>query len=234
METWAYLNKHYRILGDDNCSTHINVSLMPNYNLADLKLIASAIIHFEEAFEALMPDHRRGNEFATSNWLGSPYLSRQGKNRRQSIEAIQAAHNEVDLFRLIQGYNTNDFCWNFLPVFGSNRSIEFRQPPGSLKSIEVLGWAELVMHFVQASVRFGSSLQLFPANVGGLRSFIEQIHHENMNNADWLLRLWAGKPNDMAFPPKEIHPEILSKRDTTQRLTGAAMAALRLSRSLYS
>ncbi|KAF7508046.1 hypothetical protein GJ744_009628 [Endocarpon pusillum] len=230
IKTWGYLDKHYKILGDDRCSTHIHVSMIPKYNLADLKHIASTIIHFEEAFEALMPDHRRGNGFAASNWLCSPYLRRQGKNRLQSIEAIRKANDEVEVFRLIQGLDNNNFCWNFLTVFGDKGTIEFRQPPASIRVADVLGWAELVMNFIQASLLFGSSAHIFPANVGGLRSFIEQVNVDGVNKPDWLRHIWEGKRKDMAFRPKQIHPERLSKWDSTQQLTEKIVAELRSSR----
>jgi hypothetical protein len=230
IQTWGYLDKHYRILGDDRCSTHIHVSMIPNYNLANLKQIASTIIHFEEAFEALMPDHRRGNGFAASNWLCSPYLRRQGKNRLQSIEAIRKANDEVEVFRLIQGLDSHDFCWNFLNVFGDKGTIEFRQPPASLKVADVLGWAELVMNFIQASLHFGSSAHRFPANIGGLRSFLEQVNVDGVNKPDWLRHIWAGKPDDMALQPKQIPPETWSKRESTQQLTEKIVVELRRSR----
>ena len=229
-ETWRYLRDYYIITGDENCSTHIHISLIPNYNLTDLKQIASAIIHFEEAFEALMPDHRRGNSFATSNWLGSPHLERQGRNRTQSIEAIAGAHDELELFRLIQGLDSNDFCWNFLSIFGEKGTIEFRQPPASLTLDETLTWAELAMNFIQASVQHRSSPLDFCSDLGGLRLFLEQVNIPGVNEPVRLQNLWADKPPNMALKPKRIHPEITHFRDRQSQLTERKVAEMRRAR----
>lgn len=57
--TWDYLQQNYSIESNDLCGTHIHVSLIPVFELSDLQRIACAVIHFETAFEALMPPERR-------------------------------------------------------------------------------------------------------------------------------------------------------------------------------
>ena len=94
--TWQNLTRNYEISGNDACSTHIHVSLQPDYCLTDLKQIASSVIYFELAIEALVPEYRRGdedggNEYAKSNWLNSSELAKRGKTRSESIDEILGA-----------------------------------------------------------------------------------------------------------------------------------------------
>ncbi len=218
-ETWRYLTRHYDCTANEECSTHIHVSFAPKFTLAELKQLASAVIQFEPAFEALMPEHRRGNAWAVSNFLGSPYLKRQNKTRSESIEAIEGATDEVAVFRLIQGYENSNFSWNFRSLFGKKGTIEFRQPPASLSVDDALGWAELALNFVQAAIQGRSSIRRFLSNVGGLRSFLEQVNVLGVNEPARLLGLFGNKPANAASEPIDIDPAIIRDMDDKDKLT---------------
>lgn len=205
-EAWTYLKRSYQVTADKNCSTHIHISLVPNYSLAELKQIASCVVYFEPAFEALVPEHRRGNQFARSNWLNSPCLARQGRSRLQSIIEIESAADEVEVFALVQGYETSCFSWNFWSFFTFKGTIEFRQPPASLTLAETLGWAELAFSFIQSSVQYGSSKYYFPADIGGLRNFLALAYELGVNEPHWLQSIWGDKPGDVAVAPKPVPP----------------------------
>jgi Putative amidoligase enzyme len=226
-ECWDFLERYYRVTGDERCGTHIHISLVPNFDLTELKRIACAIIQFEPAFEALMPSHRRGNAYATSNWLSSPYLKRRGRSRAQSIDDIEKAFDVVEVFRLIQGYHSSNFCWNFRSLFESKQTMEFRQPPASSSLAEVLSWAELTMNFIQASIRHGSSVRNFAANVGGLRSFLEQINVDGVNEPGLMQRIWGNKPNGAAAEPVDISGEIMEGMDEVDKVTEETAEVLR-------
>jgi Putative amidoligase enzyme len=213
--TWNFFEKEYNIkdyLGKSDNGTHIHISLQPAFDLQDLKRLASSIIHFEPAFEALMPEHRRGNAHAISNFLGSPHLQRQGRSRSESIVDIERTTDIPSLFRLIQGYKSNSFSWNFHSLFEPKHTIEFRQPPAATTLAESLSWAELTLNFVQASLQEGQSSRLrnFHPTVRGLRSFLEQenVRVPEVNEPAWLDRIWATTRMGASVEPKAVNGEV--------------------------
>ncbi|KAF7505495.1 hypothetical protein GJ744_000742 [Endocarpon pusillum] len=111
--TWNFLEQHYSITTRDSCATHLHVSLVPHYDLKDLKRVAVSIIHFEPAFEALMPEARRGNPFCQSNWLDSPCLAPAGLSRSESIAEIERKLDAYDVITSIQNGGDKCFAWNF-------------------------------------------------------------------------------------------------------------------------
>jgi hypothetical protein len=175
-----------------------------------------------------MPGHRRGNAYAASNWLSSPYLKRRGRSRAQSIDDIEKAFDVVEVFRLIQGYHSSNFCWNFRSLFENKETIEFRQPPASSSLSEVLSWAELTMNFIQASILYGSSARNFASNVGGLRLFLEQVNVDGVNEPGQLRRIWGNQPDGAAAEPVDISGEIMKGMDEVDKLTRETAERLRL------
>ncbi|EGX88971.1 hypothetical protein CCM_09018 [Cordyceps militaris CM01] len=69
---WSFLSENYQITANKSCGTHVHVSRAKGYSIEDLKRICASIIHFEPAFEALLPVDRLSNEYARSNWLDNP------------------------------------------------------------------------------------------------------------------------------------------------------------------
>ena len=209
--TWKYLKNQYHVTANDRCSTHIHISLDPFYTAPEIKRIAQACIHFEPAFEALVPKTRRQNSYVKSNWLDSPSLARENKSRSQLIAEIEGQVNAENVTRLMQRGKDRDFSWNFWALF-RKRTIELRKPPGSTTPEEVLGWAELAMSFIQASVKYENTVQLqkVPATVGGLRWFLSRFSVPGVNEHHRMNRIWAGKdPGAMLEPvpqPTEFWP----------------------------
>ncbi len=200
--TWKFLEQHYSITTNDSCATHIHVSLDPNYDLKDLKRLAVAIIHFEPAFEALMPVGRKGNPYCKSNWLENPRLGRAGLSRSESIADIERL---LDVYHVIETIQTSDdkfFAWNF-DSLNEHNTIEFRKPPASSSADEALSWAELALNFIQASLRYGTSRRLkrIPSTIKGLRWFLRQVCVPSMNAPSRLDRIWAGKDENAASEP---------------------------------
>lgn len=200
--TWTYLTNHYEITANDNCSTHIHISLDPVLSSLEVKRIAQAVIHFEPAFEALVPPARRQNDFVKSNWLDSPTLSQEDKSRSELISAIEAEGDTTHLIKLMQSKDNRNFGWNFWPLFGKG-SIEFRKPPASTTLEEVLSWAELTLSFVQTAIRCETAQQLqeVPPTIGGLRWFVLQSAIPGMNEPARMHRLWEGKDPGAALEP---------------------------------
>jgi Putative amidoligase enzyme len=207
--TWRYLSRNYDVAGSHRAGTHIHVGLVPDYTLLDLKRVAQAVIHFEPALEALVPLARRENWHAKSNWLDAPWLARKNKSRAESIAIIEKIQSSSALVYLLHpatssGRYDRCFSWNFCSYHGK-RSIEFRKPPASLTSKEVLSWAELAMSFVQAATWCESpqAMEEIPATVGGLRWFLRKYANvPGMNQPARLERLWRGLDPEMLLAPK--------------------------------
>ncbi|KAL9055947.1 MAG: hypothetical protein Q9162_003243 [Coniocarpon cinnabarinum] len=64
---WHFMQLRYLVSGNDECSTHVHVSMQQSYEFDGLKRVAKAILHFEPAFEALLSDSRRGHAWCRSN-----------------------------------------------------------------------------------------------------------------------------------------------------------------------
>lgn len=203
---WQYLQENYHIDSNLRCSTHIHVSPEPpyQYRIEDVHRIARSIIHFESAFEALMPDHRRGNAFAKSNWLDGEHLGQENLDRSDSINALDNAPSIYAMVELMQIPDQKYYCWNFQNLLhGDKATIEFRQPPASTTPEEALAWAELTVTFIQASITYGTleRLNKIPANVGGLRYFLKQVHDLRVHESDRLERIFGGRsPQDSKEP----------------------------------
>lgn len=168
-----------------------------------------------------MPEERRGNEWARSIWLESPNLAIQGKSRYDSIQEIEKAPSEDALISLLHVPEVLTYTWNFWSLTTSKRTIEFRQPPASSNVQEALSWAELALNFIQVSLIYGShaSMATFPANIKGLRWYLNQVPEAEINEPNRLQRLWAGKSPHDALEPI---PEPLTLPDLESRLTAMA------------
>ena len=147
--TWAFVEKYYIIRRTTQCSTHVHISALrgsegrSGFGLQDLKKIAQCVIHFEPALEALAPEERRGNVYASS------------------LIMLMSPTPQMRFF-----------AWNFraLDKFGT---VEFRKGDASLNGHEAIAWAELVLLFVQSAVQTDrESLRAMPANIRGLKSFL--------------------------------------------------------------
>lgn len=216
-KTWGYLQRHYDITKTSHCATHIHVSFeSPSvYTADDIRRIARAVIHFEPALEALVPQSRRGNRFAKSNWLQGQCLGYEELSRTESIAAIDEiplVNDQEDIRRvveLMQDVDDRDYCWNFVNLRRSRETIEFRKPPGSASAAEALSWAEFAMSFVQASVKHGTRdrLEKIPSNVGGLKWFLKQAHVPGVNEPSRLERIWKDKPDNAAVEPQPVLEE---------------------------
>lgn len=200
--TWHYLQDQYHITTNKRCSTHFHVSLDPFFTILEIKRIAQACIHFEPAFEAIVPPVRRFNPYAKSNWLDSPTLVRENKTRSQLIAAIEGEVQADTMARLMQSGDDREYAWNFWSLF-RKRTIEFRKPPACTTPEEVLAWAELVLSFIQACIKYKDTAQLqsVPPTIGGLRWFMSQFTEAGVNEPKRMQRLWWGKsPNLMVEP----------------------------------
>ncbi|KAF7509723.1 hypothetical protein GJ744_007594 [Endocarpon pusillum] len=207
---WTYLHKYYLIQRSASCGTHVHISLKPVYSLQEIKRIAQAAIHFEPAFEVLVPPERRWNCYAKSNWIDSLVL--RAKSRPDSIQLVEETSSMSRLMLLLQPFYERNYCWNFASLV-TKGTIEFRKPPVSTSADEALCWAELAILFIQTSIQCESveKLQKVPPNVGGLRWFVSQFNVPGKNEPARLERLWQGKhPKAMLqpVPAEQIFPGV--------------------------
>jgi hypothetical protein len=196
---WNFLRKHFGITTNETCGTHVHLSLEPSFSVSEIKRIAQAAIHFEAAFEAIVPAERRGIRVAKSNWIDTPTVRTKARSRWELIDDIEQEGNLGLMIALMQEKNDRDYCWNFRSLFLSG-TLEFRKPPPCNTPEQSLAWAELAIGFVQASVQYGSleRLRSVPANVGGLRWFISKFGIKGANEPDRMQAIWADK-NANAF-----------------------------------
>jgi Putative amidoligase enzyme len=207
---WQQIQENCRITANQTCGTHIHVSLQsPDFSIEEVRRVMRAIIHFEPAFEVLVPWHRRGNYFTKSNWYDGPGTAWTGRDRAQSIAALDRVPDIPGLVAMMQTNEDKHFCWNFEYMLRDRDSIEFRQPPASTTPEEALSWAELVMTFIQASVVHGTApnLQRYTSNLGGLKSFLKLVNIPGVNEPRRLELLWNNKPSESALHPISVYSQ---------------------------
>ena len=227
-ELWRYLSNHCHIDGNVYHGTHVHVFRTPDANAREGQRLAFAILQFETAIEALVPD-RVGHPDARSNWLHSEFLARQARSRRDAINFVEQQYWQCGLPTTMQSPDSSDqkFCWNFRSweQRGPN-VIEFRKPPPSTSLLQALVWAEFTLCFVQASMRCAvRDLVDIPANVGGLCWFLcRYTVHWLHNECESLNAIWNGIPSNAmleprpSFPPSYPQADILSELELLNRM----------------
>ncbi|KAK6855676.1 hypothetical protein PG995_007827 [Apiospora arundinis] len=203
--TWRFLEQNYTVTANEDCSTHVHMSLTDGYTVVQLKRLAQAIIHFEPAIEALLPPARRGNEYARSNWVDNENFAYRKLTRDQSIAVIEGCRDADEVINLMNPKQSRYFGWNFLAL-KKYSTVEFRRGASSLTVEDVFMWVDFAISFLQASMRVRGmeDFKMYPPSVGGLSMF---VHFANlpsdpgMHVATHLDRLFAGrKPNERVEP----------------------------------
>ncbi|POS70590.1 hypothetical protein DHEL01_v211019 [Diaporthe helianthi] len=123
---WRFLDSDYKVTADETCSTHVHVSKAEGYTSEQLKRLAQAVIHFEPAFEALVPPERRKNEYARSNWIDNKNFGYQRLSRPQSITLLEGCTTVREVVDLMNPDGSKYFGWNFqaIPKYST---VEFRR-----------------------------------------------------------------------------------------------------------
>jgi Putative amidoligase enzyme len=203
--TWKFLQKYYEITTNDNCGTHIHISIRRGFSLSDMKRIGQCVIHFEPAIEALVPRERRGNNYMKSNWLDNARFGLHNQSPRQAIRQIEQAQTRQDVVELMSpGVSDNYFAWNFKSL-QRLRTIEFRKASPSKTAQEALMWAEFAMTFILSAMQTDDTIRYLnhtPPNVAGLRRFLSQKKTEaHMCDPEYLNPLWVGKSGRESIQP---------------------------------
>ncbi len=236
--TWDYLQQYYEITGDAACATHIHVSVEGGYSFEEIKRVARSAIHFEAAFDALVPSARRGGncEWAKSSWLDSEHLALKDRSRERSMLFLDTVNDFFSFLSVMNPDGERGYTWNFRSI-EKFYTIEFRKPPASTTAKQALSWAELAMSFVQASIRYGlpGKLRDIPSTVGGLRWFLEQSNITGFNEHYRLQKFWESSdahafeqplPMRLYLPPEdEVVLDRQRKLDQGQTLIKAMKRA---------
>ncbi|PYI09012.1 hypothetical protein BO78DRAFT_459563 [Aspergillus sclerotiicarbonarius CBS 121057] len=208
---WRFFALHYEISSNASCGTHVHLSRVGGYSLPDLKRICQSIIHFEPAFEALLPDSRLSNEYSRSNWLDNTNFGHGNLSRNQSIAVIEQASSMRELVLLMNPDHDKMFGWNFLYLLNSpHGTIEFRRGAASTSAQNVFVYIEVAMSFIEAAIQLGSpeSLNKVPATVGGLKWFLQTAHLPDqlpgLYDSRYLELFFAGKADSVFREPKPL------------------------------
>ena len=175
-QTWSFLQNNYEISKSLHCGTRVHVSIESGFDsrrtsLQNLKKIAQCVIHFESAVEACVPEERRSNRTAKSNWIDNTNFAHEKLTRRKVIDIIEKCDNEKELIELMCP-GDRYFAWNFRAL-RKHGTIEFRKGAASLSGDVAIAWAQLVLQFVESAVQVPrSSWERIPANVKGLKRFL--------------------------------------------------------------
>ena len=182
-----------------SCGFHVHLSPgsssyeRGDWTLDELKNIAMAVIYFEDAFEVLIPETRRGSKWHRPN--RSQNRSFESLNTKQCLQKISKIKDIQSLCLLIhQNKNSNwNFMNNYYP-YGIG-TVEFRQPPGVTNAAACLCWMELAINFIQSARRpqLYAELERYPQTVEGLKQFCHDGMTAGGSNLDFLDSLFEGK-----------------------------------------
>ncbi|KAK2607014.1 hypothetical protein N8I77_005726 [Diaporthe amygdali] len=230
-DMFKYLNTLCAVRSNRSCSFHVHLSpIGSSWSLKELQGISIAVIHFECAFEALIPETRRGNQFIRSNrFFGNALL--EDLQHSECIKQIQLQKTVKDLAGLMSAdrYTT----WNFENLKEDYRkgTIEFRQPPGQTHATGCLSWIELAIDFVQSARRkdWHAKVKDYPQNVSGLRRFISEGLVDGLSRECFLGPLLNSKEGSAKFVPKapDYDTTLMAKKEKEDKKKNILMEKLK-------
>lgn len=160
-----------------SCGTHVHISpgVGMMWSTEELKKVACAILHFEKAWNVIIPVERRYNFWAKSNRYDNPKLSM--KTDAQCIEAVNACESSFTIANLMNNDEDRYYGWNFSNLYeGRRMTVEYRRGPGIQDFRICEAWVALAVSFVQAARRAETIKDVvrFSADVEGLRPLIRE------------------------------------------------------------
>ncbi|KXJ87326.1 hypothetical protein Micbo1qcDRAFT_197912 [Microdochium bolleyi] len=217
-DTWETLDAHYIVSGGENCSTHVHMSIGGYYSVLQLKRLAQAIIHFEPAFEAILPRDRRGNEYARSNWIDNDYFGRKGLSRPQAVARIEQCRTIDEIIELMNPKGSRYFGWNF-QALKKYETVEFRRGPVSTTVNDVFKWIALASSFLRAAIEMDSAEKICATapTVGGLGTFVYYGARHDPQDGRYLQLLLAGRHAGDRMDPIAVGKLSPEKRKKLER-----------------
>jgi hypothetical protein len=172
---WVLLNTHYKIQSSrfSKSDTRITVALPRDgsekeisFSLTQLKHIAQAVIHFEDALQILMPKgpgQRR-------NWQDNRSL--QHKSRSDVIAIIGQRKTLQQLSASFCPESENRWCWHFFQA----SEVIIVQPGASQTAAVVIKTLENLLPFIEVCLGIQNARQLesYTPDMAGFKSFISR------------------------------------------------------------
>lgn len=207
------VNTLCKIGSNTSCGTHIHISPgLGDWSTGQLKSVCKAILYFESAFEVLVPESRRGNQWAKSNRFDNNSFF--GRNSQQCFALIEACENPVQIADLMSP--DRYYAWNFDNLYyGRKATIEFRRPPGVVNPDVCLSWMELTISFVQSARRGNLTTRLarYEPDVDGLKAFVSEGLVQGMSDPRYLASIFHGKSGALQpRPVQRIDGNLLKKK----------------------
>ncbi|KAI0006390.1 putative amidoligase enzyme-domain-containing protein [Xylariaceae sp. FL0662B] len=177
----AVLRKHFVLTPSPHCSTHVHISTVPPLTAPQLVSVAKSILYFEPALDALLPVDRASSYWCQSNRASTPlkalpslshcfaYLDNICSSDTDAVVRAMCLFPASSAYGRAHGH-TRDFVhgvwkWDFSGLLSHPssspsssspshraRTLEFRQPPGSLTAADATAWVELGVAFVAGAV----------------------------------------------------------------------------------
>lgn len=209
-----------------SCGFHIHVSPAQGaWSITELRNICIAVIHFEGAFEVLVPEHRRGNQWIKSNRFDNPALA--SLTGAQIIQRINACNNAVEIADLM--HPDRYYAWNFKNLYyGGKATIEWRRPPGVTTAEGCLVWAELAIDFIQSARRPAVAFGKYGRDVAGLKAFLQDGLVPGLSDERYLKPVFEGKSGCLpTLKVKSVDMVLLSKKAKQDQKKNLMMKKLR-------
>ncbi|KAG8164617.1 hypothetical protein KVR01_004892 [Diaporthe batatas] len=220
------MRESYVFESNRSCGFHVHASPAAGaWSLQELKSICMAVVYFEDAFEAIVPEHRRGNQWIKSNTVDNPKLA--NLPTAQIFERIKACENAVEIADLM--HPDRYYAWNFTNLYyGGKATIEWRRAAGVTSAEGCLVWAELAIDFLQSARRPGVQLGKYSRDVAGLRAFVGEGLVAGMSDERYLRPIFEGKSGSLKpLKLKEKDEDLLKKKEKQDKKKNLMMKKLR-------
>jgi hypothetical protein len=205
---WKALEVGFDIEATPQGSTHVHLSPVPgSWNLEQVKGIAKAAVYYERCIDALVPGHRRINNWCKSNRWNHRFNELSIAEIFQEIER-QLQTEEVaacmcwcsktsptglglDATGDLKHYT---FRWNLTSLISSKGTIEFRQPPPSTSAENSIDWIMFAVSFARWALQHGGTLD--PSKPGRLDDLYQHVSRgaqlSQVRDSSFLQRLFQG------------------------------------------
>jgi hypothetical protein len=195
---WVLLNTHYKVQSSrfSKSNTRITVALPRDgnekevfFSLTQLKNIAQAVIHFEDALQILMP---KGSE-QRRNWQDNRSL--QKKSRSEAITIIGQRKTLQQLSASFCPESENSWCWHFFQA----SEVVIVQPGASETAAVVIKTLENLLPFIEACLGIQNARQLesYTPDMAGFKSFMSKPAPSRS-----LMQRVMRKPDQPLLPPQ--------------------------------
>ncbi len=171
------MNEAFCIYVNHSCSMHVYAKPANGWGCQDVQSLAKATAVFNDAITKIMPEDRKRNNWARSNFHA--ITDHTGKYNAKSLSGVEAAlvddYNRVfkDMWKplfdcfdsklgkpedILDVFGTDrHVSMNFIPINNRIcRTVEFRCPPAVSTASDAQKWTAFTLAFVSRSLSFKS------------------------------------------------------------------------------